>query len=298
MHPLRWLGLLTFAMTLSACEDGRVDVALSADRPAVNAQSVVVTVDGITLQRADNSEDRIDLKDPVRIDLLDYDTAAFSLLDNESLDAGDYTGISLRLRENDSGSNGNDYIIDNLGGQRPLDILGGDRVEPLVFKVKKNGGKSFTLELRMDLRLSLAANGQDRSLRPALRAVRTSKAASVSGSVSDSLVRSASCRGNRTAGVGVAVYAFAGSDIEPDDDDGSVPDPIASAPVLPSGSNNWSYRIGTLPAGDYTFALTCDGDREDAVVDNDDNDNQIDFVGDARNINLDDGDDKDLDFPG
>ena len=68
--------------------------------------------------------------------------------------------------------------------------------------------------------------------------------------------------------------------------------PLASAPVSRSGSSgDWSYTLPLLPSGDYTLALTCNGDIEDAARDDD-----LDFVGDTRSLTLDDGDEQDEDF--
>lgn len=285
---LRCAAAIGLVAMLAACEDGRIDVSLSADRPATSLQSVVVSIDGLVLRRADNSEDTINFDTPLVIDLLDYDTASFPLLDGEALDAGDYNGIRLRLR--DTGSNDN-FVVDASGLRRSLSLVGADAFEPLLFTVKDGGGKRYALDLRLDLRLSLAASGETRSLKPVLRATRSTRAASVSGSVSDSLVRGTRCQGSGVAGVGVAVYAFNGSGVTPDDMDGSQPDPIASAPVLSDGGGSWSYRLRLLPPGDYTLALTCDGDIEDAL-----RNDAIEFLGAARNVSLDDAEDGDLDF--
>lgn len=276
---------------LGGCEDGRVGIELSADRPAAAAtQQVVVTIEGLTLQRDDGGEDRINLDEPLRVDLMRYDGQGFALLDGEALDAGDYTGIRLRFRDSDNSDTDN-YVIDANGGQRPLKINASETTfEPLNLKVKKSG-KSYVIQLRLDLRLSLSASGNTRTLTPVLRAARDTKAATVSGTVKTSLVTASSCRDGRSNGVGVAVYAFRGRDIEPDDRNGAEPDPIASSPVLQNGSGNWNYTLGVLAPGDYTLALTCDGDREDALSDDD-----LDFDNSTHNLSLDEGDDQDQDF--
>ena len=69
--PSRCLLILSSVVALSACEDGRVSVELSADRPAVAAtQQVVVQIAGVTLRRTDGSLDRYTFDDPLRVDLM------------------------------------------------------------------------------------------------------------------------------------------------------------------------------------------------------------------------------------
>lgn len=290
--PSRCLLILSSVVALSACEDGRVSVELSADRPAVAAtQQVVVQIAGVTLRRTDGSLDRYTFDDPLRVDLMRFDRNAFSLLDAEGLDEGEFNGIRVDFSDSDRSDTDN-LVVDANGAQRPLDIVADDTdFAALALKVNDNG-RTYVVQTRLDLRLSLAANGDRRELRPVLRAARDSRAGQVSGSVRSSLISASSCRQNRNEGVGVAIYAFRGRDVTPNDADGTEPAPLASAPVSRSGSSgDWSYTLPLLPSGDYTLALTCNGDIEDAARDDD-----LDFVGDTRSLTLDDGDEQDEDF--
>lgn len=290
--PSRCLLILSSVVALSACEDGRVSVELSADRPAVAAtQQVVVQIAGVTLRRTDGSLDRYTFDDPLRVDLMRFDRNAFSLLGAEGLDEGEFNGIRIDFSDSDRSDTDN-LVVDANGAQRPLDIVADDAdFAALTLKVNDNG-RTYVVQTRLDLRLSLAANGDRRELRPVLRAARDSRAGQVSGSVRSSLISASSCRQNRNEGVGVAIYAFRGRDVTPNDADGTEPAPLASAPVSRSGSSgDWSYTLPLLPSGDYTLALTCNGDIEDAARDDD-----LDFVGDTRSLTLDDGDEQDEDF--
>ncbi|MDB5969610.1 MAG: hypothetical protein JWQ90_2060 [Hydrocarboniphaga sp.] len=285
--------ILAFAGLLAACEDGRIGVELSADPPAaVTTQEVDVSLDGITLQRDDGSEDRIDFDNTVRVNLMRFDNVTFPLLDAEALDAGDYTGIRLEFHDSSSDDSDN-YVIDTSHGRRPLTINASNEFTPLNLTVKKKG-KTYTVQVRLDLRLSLTADSSSPSLTPVLRAARDTKAARVSGSVKDSLISTSSCRDGRSTGVGVAIYAFKklGDSVAPDDYDGSEPDPVASTPVHSSGSSSWQYNIGVLPPGDYTLALTCDGDQENPSTSQD----EIGFLNDTHDVSLDEGDEQDQDF--
>jgi len=294
MTRLARCGLIfAFAGLLAGCEDGRLGVELSADPPAaISTQEVVVSIDGITLRRDDGSEDHIEFDDTLRPNLMRFDNVGFPLLDAEALDAGDYTGIRVDYRDSDSDDSDN-YLIDANGDRRALKINAGTTFTPLDLKVKKKG-KTYTLQLRIDLRLSLVASGSTRSLTPVLRVVRDSKAASVSGSVKESLISSSDCRDGRSTGVGIAVYAFKKLDAgqQPDDYDGSAPDPVASTPVVSDGSGDWRYNIGVLNPGDYTLALTCQGEDENPSLSQDD----LDFLDDTHDVSLDDGETDDQDF--
>ncbi len=55
-----------------------------------------------------------------------------------------------------------------------------------------------------------------------------------------------------------------GSDITPDDIDGSGVEPFATAPVFTATTGGgFFYSLRYLPAGDYTLAVSCSGNDED-----------------------------------
>ena len=286
---LRFCSLLALGAVLSGCDDGRVDFTLSADAPAQSLQNVFVVIDGVTLRRDDDSEERIRLDSPARVDLMRYNSSDYTLIGAEALDKGNYTGIRLDFRDVQGCTSGH-CVVSTSNGQTPVTIEGADTFAPLDFKVS-NKGKSYVVQLRMDLRLSLSPGTNSRPLRPVLRAARDTRAATVSGTVSNSIVNAC----NRSNNVGIAVYAFKGRDIAPDDYDGTDPDPVASAPVTGS-SGNWRYTLSTLPPDDYTLALTCYGDREDPSRDDSSGSNSLTFRDGARNVSLDSGDSKTQNF--
>lgn len=286
--------ILAFAALLAACTDGKVGVELSADPAATTGnREIDVTVEAISLQRDDGSEDRIELDEPTPVNLMRYDALSFTLLDAEALDAGDYTGIRLEFRNADSDDAKDNYVIDGNGNRRALIVNADNTFTPLNLTVKKKG-KTYALQLRLDLRLSYSESSSgDRSLTPVLRAVRDTKAAKISGSVKDSLINNSSCKDDRATGVGVTVYAFNRlNGTDPHDYDGSEPRAVATTPISGSGSS-WRYNLSVMPAGDYTLALTCKGNEEDPrVLQTDD----IKFLDDTHDVSLDDGGDEDQDF--
>ena len=282
--------LLALGAVLSGCDDGRVDFTLSADAPAQNVQNLFVVIEGVTLRRDDGSEESIKLDDAQRVDLMRYNGSDYTLISNEAFDEGSYDGIRIDFRDVRNCNTGN-CVVTSTNGQIPLAIEGTDTFAPLDFSVSNNG-KSYVLQMRMDLRLSLSPTGTNsRQLRPVLRAARDSRVATVSGTVRNSIV--SGC--NRSNNSGIAIYAFSGRDTDPDDYDGSDPDPIASAPVTGS-SGNYRYTLNTLPPGEYTLALTCYGDREDPFADDSSGSDSLSFRNDTYNVNLDSGDSETQNF--
>ena len=83
------------------------------------------------------------------------------------------------------------------------------------------------------------------------------------------LLADASCSSADTAtGEGVAVYLYSGADVTPVDIDGTDPEPLTTANVVPKDdqSGDFSYEVGFLLAGDYTAALTCQAALDDPEV--------------------------------
>src|SRR5690606_31084979 len=136
---------------------------------------------------------------------------------------------------------------------------------PLRFEVEDNdssSSESFTLVL--DLRQSLSFDGgpDEYTLTPVMRTVVTGDAGRIQGNVSISCAV-----GNLSTG---AVYLFQGRDITPDDIDGAGVEPFATAPIFTGqGGASFFYALRYLPEGDYTLAVTCIGNDEDPLEDQD-----------------------------
>jgi hypothetical protein len=95
-------------------------------------------------------------------------------------------------------------------------------------------------------------------------------------------VATAACPAGTTLETGGAVYLFEGSDVTPDDLDGVDAEPYATTRVVPSGTPDaFDYTLRFLPPGDYTLALTCQGDAD--ILDQSDD---LTFV-DTQNVRLD-----------
>lgn len=242
--------LLCTALGLSACESS-LDVDLAAD-PLDNATRVVLPLNGVVLRKAEGEERRVASNDTADVDLLQFDgNTLFGLISNGDVKDGEYRGVRLLVDQ--------DGFLDRANGTRiPIDLDANPPFADVAFSIDEDDGDNIVLLLALDLRLSLSETSNNRFLlRPVLRAVRSGDDAELRGSVASALLSDSACN------FGAAVYAFrhasADENVEPDERDGVGVEPYATAPVL----SDRSYRLQILPAGTYTLALTCDGERED-----------------------------------
>lgn len=253
--------LLALSLLLGACESS-FNADLGADSLDL-VDRVQLAIDGLELRRADGTGLRLTRDDTGFPDLLSFQNdTLFSLIANSEIDEGAYTGARLILAEDDAATVGEDsFVLRNASSLRvPIDLPVNPPYAELSFSLDEDD--SVSLILTLDLRLSLSLNtAQTRyQLDPVLRAVQDGDGAEISGLVANSLISRADCL------VGAAVYAFAGQDITPDERDGAGVEPMASAPVERAGVNNAArYRLRFMPAGPYTLALSCDGERENGL---------------------------------
>lgn len=277
----------SLALALAAC-DPALDADVAADPPGPPATlandpvRITLPIGGVNL-RTDSSEVvSVTRGDFALVDLLRFDgLSRFSLLSNRKVDVGNYRSVELLLDAEGA-------EVETLGGGAPLpiDLSTTARLAPVTFSIKDEDRESLTVTL--DLRLSLALRANNRYLLdPVLRAVRNQGAAEISGTVRSALLTDPGCAR------GAAVYLFAGASITPDERDGADAEPLATTPVTrTSNADAGNYILALLPAGSYTLALTCGGDREDGI---DAASEPIEFVG-ADNIELDEGETADFDF--
>lgn len=233
---------------------------LPAD-PDIN--QVVASVRGLEFTTSGGGTETLEFTDSQELDFMDYsdDSNVLRLFTSEELSEGNYTGVRLLFDENASDTA---FVTITDGTEFPMTLVAGDYA-PLSFSVEDRESSSESFTLMFDLRQSLSFDDGDNeyTLTPALRAVITSEASRIEGNVSvtcpagDSLIEG-------------AVYLFQGSNVTPDDQDGSGVEPFATAPVFGNqAGTSFFYELRLLPAGDYTLALTCIGNDEDPATDQD-----------------------------
>ena len=247
-------------LVLAGC-DARFTADLGSAAPAdPDISSVEVIVLGLDFRREDGSNATLEFRSGELVDLVDLeDGDPLRLFTDEQLPAGRYTGVRLLFEEDEDRN-----IVTAGGDEFPLLLVDGD-FAAVDFLVEDEERSQERLTLMVDLRQSLSldeARGEF-TLEPRLRAVRTDDAARIEGAVT------VACPVGTSLVRGGAVYLYSGADVKPDDLDGTGAEPLATTRVVGSDFTNPSYALRFLPAGDYTLALTCNGDDDVLAIDDD-----------------------------
>lgn len=258
------LVVLIASSTLVGCQ-GSVTVDMATEAPAdTRVADVRTELSGLEFERSDGTTEKLEFTSAQPINLMQLADLQNSvrLFTSEEVPEGSYTGVRL-LFEPDQ-----DATVTRLDGtQYDLSIAEGEYA-PLDFSVKKDRSTRENISLTMDLRKSLRFDEDDReyTLTPALRTVVTEKAASVAGRVD------VACPAGHSLNQGGAIYLFEGRDVDPDDIGSDVTPYATSRLFFDSFSGRLGYALRFLPEGDYTIAVTCNGDEDDPA-----RDDEIDF---------------------
>lgn len=270
----------------SSTAPGTVSFAVS-DAPVDDLAKVVITIDGIELQRkndncdvdsCDNQPVSIDRligdEDTVTIDLLDYQGSDSKIVvENILLEAGVYDQLRLSVIDQDINFS---YVEEATGAIKLLKVPSGE-LKLGGFTVESGGVQVFVIEF--DLRKAMTYNPSPERyiLKPrGVRVVEVETAASIAGTVDTSLFDGAvPCDSKVDPTVGNVVYIYQGHDLDPaqlaDNFNSSNPeanapldaiDPYASQTVAADGS----YGIAYLPAGNYTLAFSCEAGDDDPEI--------------------------------
>ena len=269
---LLWLTSFLLAYFLSACggSSDKIDAgSLSlniTDAPIDGATEVVVQFSAIEIKPQQGDSLTITFDTPQSIDLLALQNGnSHTLLQNEILDAGEYNWMRLAVDavegEMDS------YISFVDGSTHSLHVPSGNTTGLKLnrpFTIPAGGNASFTIDF--DLRKSVhlpGNNGADYKLRPTLRIIDNTQVGNISGYIEAALVADESCS------EGLAVYAYAGTNITPDDEGSNLSPLTSTIPSYDNDNNRYQYQLSFLSVGDYTVAVTCDADLDDPEVDDD-----------------------------
>lgn len=267
---------LAIAAALSGCGGGGSSSSTGTgtmnlsitDAPVDDADQVIVEFTGVEIKPSGGSSFSIDFDAPRQIDLLAYTGGiAADLLNGETLAAGDYEWIRLKVNASQGGDPADDSYIVIGGVPHELRIPSGQESglklnRPIT--IPADGSTSFTIDF--DLRKSVHERaGGIYNLRPTLRLVDDFDQGTLRGDVSSLTM------GSCAPGTTPAVYVFEGPGAPPDDVniDGSDDDPEATAHVetVPDPNNPglsiYRYTVAFLEAGPYTAAFTCDAGSDD-----------------------------------
>jgi len=271
MKTRKWLGLIppTLAVAgmvaLAGCNGssgsatGQMSLGVT-DTPVDSAAKVVVAFTGVELQGPNGLITEKFSKEKT-IDLLSLQgNASSQLLDNVTVDAGDYQWIRLDLDLSKS------YIQLDNGNQYPLTIPSGAQTGlKLVsgFTVAQGSKTDFVIDFNLRKALTMTANQSTGAvtyiLKPALRLINKQKVGSISGTASANLTVNGTAISSTSCSP--SVYVYSGTSITPEGFDATVSggtQPLTSATLkLNSNTGNYDYTVGFLAAGTYSLAVTC-----------------------------------------
>lgn len=259
-------------LALAGCE-GTFTNDLATDAPADPAVTQVqVALLGVEFETADGSTHELKFTDPETVDLLDLADTPLRMFTTEQLPADEYTGVRLLFDDQVDTT-----VVNSTSGGFPL-VLQAGSFATIDFTVADNRRSQDDVTVALDLRQSLSFDdaNQQYTLKPALRAVSTSDAAQISGTVT------ATCPTGSSLSQGGAVYLYAGADVTPDDLDAIDSEPYATTRVATSGGS-FTYALRFLAPGRYTLALTCGGDTDQLGASDD-----LEFQ-DVQNVRVDSG---------
>ena len=269
MRNYRLLTLVTAAV-LAACGGGSDSepqaqygkVTLGVTDAAVDgADKVVVEFTGLEIKAVNESAPEVfDFATPRQIDLLALEGGGSEiLLRDEVLPAGNYEWIRLKVN---AGRTASDSYVDLEDGSRhALFIPSGNQSGlKLIRGFTVGAGSTTDFTIDFDLRRSvIRPPGQsgDFVLKPVLRVVNNLEVGTLAGVVAPELL---------TANCTPAIYVFNGTGIVADDVGGTT-EPFITGRVLQSATSGaYEYRIGFMPVGAYTLALTCEANLDDPEV--------------------------------
>ncbi len=282
----RGLAPLAIALGLCGC-DGTVAVDLTVSGADV-FDVASLPIDGIEFRNVSGGTAALRFSNSRKLNLLDArDGQAVGLVSDDRLPENTYDGVRLLLSSGDVADSARFQRID--GESAPV-TLGAGSYAPIDLKVRQDDSYSVLLTLELPFSVSLVRAAGDQLFRPALRAAESDLAASVSGTVDDSLAEASGCSDDDG---GRAVYAFPDQTDVFDDYNtasGSLFQPVAAAAVKRSGSG-YRYELRGLAAGQYVLALTCQ-----AHLDNPLTPDALSFV-EPTTVSLKDGEDATLDLP-
>lgn len=252
---------------LATDETGDLIVRL-ADGPVEDAFAVVIQVDAVDARVSGSLNPNYRYTrfrlDPTRqIDMLELqDGASTRLIRETDQIADDYDWIRLVIS---AGLGATDSWIETATGRHGLYLPPSNEDDLLVkrsFRIPDNGVADLTIDF--DLRQSIIppqSEGDLYVLDPVLRVVETDSAGRIEGAVDPATIAEQPCT--------PVVYVFAGRNVQGDDIDRTAPDPVTEGTVrMDNATGNYRYVLAWLPAGDYSVAVTCQGnldmpDRDD-----------------------------------
>lgn len=259
---------LAAALVLAGCSgrgdsgsSGQTSLSVSLmDAPVDGVTAVHVRITGISLKP--QSGPAVDLtlaNGPRTVNLMELtDTNAAILVDDAVIEPGHYEWLSMDVSaEHDNVMDS--YVMTATGGQEELRVPSGRVRLVSGFDIPENQATQFLFDWDMRTGLVDPPGLPGYLLKPAFRMLEVSVFGVLTGTVANetiTLAANACNADDANLDLGNVVYIYAGSNVTPDDIDGTG-DPIATADVAPV-AGIYRYRV-VLSPGNYTVAFTCQG---------------------------------------
>ena len=251
----------------SAASTGTLSVNIT-DAPIDNVTSVIIAFSGVHVRQAGEQGSwlRYELETIRQIDLLTL-TGPVSepLLSGVDIPAGTYDEIRLIIEDGSApgGDFYNTYLETSDGATEALFVPSGTSSGLKLknpFVVTAGGNISLTID--MDLSKSVLKTGRGAyHLRPVLRVVDDTQYGHISGSIEAVNIEENCPRPDSVA----KVYLYAAGEEPVEMSEGS--SVIATSPLtLNEETGMFDYSIGFVETGEYVLALTCDGDLDDPLT--------------------------------
>ena len=269
---------------------GDVEIEIT-DAPADDVERLRLAINRVEFGR-DNGDEESRNTDLVIENLLDLQQGETRTLLDDELPAGSYDWLRLHLNLGDSEVEERDGGVFSLETTTVTDGEAVLRVDQ-SFKVEDDETKRLVLDV--ELRQALVVDAAGYLMRPVLRLMDRGETGSLEGTVAATLVNDDDCINDLSAdegrGLGNVLYLYEGEDRVPGDmdlDSNGIPlganNPLSVAPARQEvGEDDYQYRFGFLPEGDYTLAFTCQG-----MADFPDESNDIEFSP-VMNVRIDAG---------
>lgn len=238
------------------------------DAPIDGVRAVYVAFDAVKIKGSDGWT-TIDIDGVKQLDLLSLSgPISEPLLEDQMLPVGTYTELRLVLLQDGTTNTPTSTYLETKNGQYfPLRVPSGSS-SGLKIKtdvdVVVNGHIGFTIDF--DLAKSLKQNGMgDYRLEPVLRIVNNLEYGHIEGSFMPAELNHANCDREESVAK-VYLYPQGTTPVEMSTESAVI---TTATLELNETSGDYDYEFGYVAVGDYTLALTCDGDRDDPdAVDN------------------------------
>lgn len=272
------------ASTTTSLAKGALSISLT-DAPIDEAENVFVTIRGISLKHEDGPWVDHDIEGELEAtDLLTLQGGnSINLFNDTAIEPGSYQ-LRLNLSDEDMAHS----LVIALGGEQHELVVPSGSETGLKFNssilVPANGSADYMIDFDVRQSIVMKGNGQNNNgylLKPVLRLLDNTKAASISGAFNDPALfvsaddliaePNSECSDDDPLSHNL-VYVFEGSDVIPDDyysqaDENAVQAVTTAIVNFDEQSGEYHYTTAPLLAGEYTVSLTCNGDLENLELD-------------------------------